>query len=272
MARSTLHLIVAAMIACLFNGCERSPSAETPKELRVLAAASLTDAFKELAADFEQAEPGTRLTFSFAGSNQLRTQLEQGSPGDVFVSADRSQMEAAIKSGVARAETVTPFIANELAILVPKNNPTSISGLSDLGARPMKVVIADGSVPVGRLTQRLIEQAANDPSLGQAFTTRLEAAIVSREQNAASLTTKVALGEADAALGYASEAFNASATKLACISLPEHLRQRTEYVAAVTSHAAAPSHAEAFISFLRTPRAQAVLGSRGLTSLEARRP
>src|SRR5262249_35899096 len=121
-----------------------------PKELVVLAASSLTDAFTEMGEDFPK-QPGMaggKLTFSFGASSQLRTHLQQGAPADVFASADTVQMDNAVKSMVV-VGTPTVFARNRLVLIVPKDNPAGITSLADLAKPGVKFVTAGPEVPVG---------------------------------------------------------------------------------------------------------------------------
>ena len=114
-ARRTFAAIAFALSIAACDKKPNEPASQPPPptaKLTVLAAASLSDAFREIGAAFESTNPGTKVEFSFAGSNQLRTQLENGSPGDVFASADRKQMDAAIASKVVDAATSRVFSHN----------------------------------------------------------------------------------------------------------------------------------------------------------------
>src|SRR5262249_19765185 len=112
-----------------------APSASgAGKELVVFAAASLTEPFNELGPQFGPANGGAKVSYNFAGTPQLRTQLEQGAKADVFVSANKEQMDAAVKSGVVTGETPV-FVQNKLVVILPKDNPGKVEKLEDL-ARP----------------------------------------------------------------------------------------------------------------------------------------
>src|SRR5262245_15708438 len=125
-------LLVAALVLSALSACAPatipSPVATTAgttagANLVVFAAASLTDAFSDIGKTFEAAHPGTKVTFSFAGSNQLRQQIEEGARVDVFASANTKEMETLVKGGNVAAGTSQPFVHNRLTIIVPKDNP-----------------------------------------------------------------------------------------------------------------------------------------------------
>ncbi len=97
------------------------------QKLTVFAAASLTDAFNEIGEQFKQQNPGVTLDFNYAGSQQLRTQLEQGASADVFASANTKEMNNAIQSDLVVSGTQKTFVRNRLAVIVPKDNPGGIT-------------------------------------------------------------------------------------------------------------------------------------------------
>jgi molybdate transport system substrate-binding protein len=254
-----LALLIMSMWGC--DGKQRPRAAK----LQVLAAASLADAFREAGPVFEAAHPGVKVEFSFAGSNQLRTQLENGGPGDVFVSADRTQMDAAVASKVVDAGTVRVFAHNELALIVPKENRAGIKRLADLARPGLKVVVADEAVPAGNYTRLMLEAAGKLPAFGPAVVQGIEGNIVSREENVAAVVAKIALNEADAGIAYTSDAAGGSADKLTVIALPRELEQRAEYVAAVRARGSDPKLGASFVAFLVTGEARGILRKRGFT-------
>ena len=95
------------------------------------AAASLTEAFTKMGADFQKANPGTTVTFNFGASSALVQQIQGGAPADVFASADGTNMQKLVSGGQVTAEP-TVFAANELTIVVKKGNPKNVKSLADL--------------------------------------------------------------------------------------------------------------------------------------------
>jgi molybdate transport system substrate-binding protein len=251
------------------TGCNDKAGASKPapsKKLTVLAAASLADAFKEIGASFEAANPGVKVEFSFAGSNQLRTQLESGAPGDVFVSADRKQMNTATLSKAIDPATIHIFANNRLALIVPKENRAGIKDLADLAKPNLKIVVADKAVPVGNYTRLMLDKAAATDGFGPDFVKAFDANTVSKEENVAAVVTKLALNEADAGIAYASDASGGNGPKLTIIPLPPALEQRAEYPIAVTTHAADAKLAARFIDYVLSTDGVAKLVNRGFTA------
>src|SRR5215208_6669186 len=186
--RLTAVLAVAALALAACGGGDEnsggSSGAAPPGEIKVFAAASLTAAFTKLGENFTAANDGTKVTFNFAGSQALATQIQQAAPADVFASADIANMDK-VKDLVGTAQN---FASNLLAIVVEKGNPKSIQGLDDLANPDLKVVLAAPDVPAGKYAAE---------ALGKADVTVRP---VSEEDNVKAVITKVSLGEADAGI------------------------------------------------------------------------
>ncbi|MGE3108411.1 MAG: molybdate ABC transporter substrate-binding protein [Phycisphaerales bacterium] len=256
-------MLVLALVG--IGGCE-GRSGGSAATLHVCAAASLADAFGGVGRAFEARNPGVRVVFSFGGSNQLRTQLENGGPGDVFASADRKQMDLAAASNVVDSTTMQVFAHNRLALIVPRENRAGIRDLADLARPGLKVVVADKAVPVGNYTRRMLEQAGESRSVGPGFVKQVEANIVSREENVAAVVAKVALNEADAGIAYASDAAGGNGAKLTVIELPAEFEQRAEYLIAVTARSSAAKPAARFVEFVCSGEGAGILETRGFMS------
>ena len=238
-----------------------SPAATPePRELVVLAAASLTDAFTEMGEDFprQPGSTGVKLILSFAGSSQLRVQLEQGAPADVFASADTVQMDAAVRAAVVTG-TPSVFARNRLVVIVPATNPAGIASLADLAKPGARFVTTTPDVPVGSYTRQMLEKMAGDPQFGAGFDQKVRANVVSEESNVRQAVTKVQLGEADAAVVYASDVTPQAAAAVRTMEIPDAFNVLAVYPAAVTRTAKAPVAAARFIQYLTAPPGQTVL-------------
>ncbi|GAC1340437.1 MAG: molybdate ABC transporter substrate-binding protein [Myxococcales bacterium] len=221
--------------------------------LTVFAAASLREAFGEAGALFERLHPGVRVSFAFAGSQQLRLQIEQGAPADVFASADLLQPEALYAAGLLLRPRV--FAGNALALVVPAGNPAGVHSLRDL-PRARRLVIAGPEVPAGRYTAQLFA------AMGAAFEEAVRARVVSRELDVRQVLAKVALGEADAGVIYRTDA-RASPGAVELIDLPDGLAQVAPDAIAASASARSPALAAAFVDFIASPQGQAVLAAHG---------
>ncbi len=261
--RRLLLLGLLGLVACTPATVRPAdPSRTGGSEIVVFAAASLTDAFGEVAEAFQRDHPGTRVTYSFGGSNQLRAQLEQGARADVFASADELQMDAAVAGGLT-VEPVRVFARNRLTIITPADNPKGVAGVRDLARPGVRLVTAQPNVPIGRYTEAMLDRAAADPTYGPDFTAHAKANVVSREENVRQVVGKVQLGEADAAVVYSSDVTPQARGQLQQVPVPDLLNTIATYPVAVCRSGANPAGAEAFVAFLLSPRAQDTLARWG---------
>lgn len=222
-----------ALLPLLLAGCSGSSA---PSRVTVFAASSLTQVFTAEGKAYEKAHPGTRLTFSFAGSQALVAQLQQGAPADVLATADTASMTA---SGLKGARV---FARNRLAVITAPGNPRGIHGLADLARPGLRVVLAGPTVPVGKAAAKALAAAG--------VTVRP----ASLEQDVKGVVTKVRLGEADAGIAYVTDVRSAHGA-VAGAELPE--------VSNSYPIAAAHGAGKAFVSFVLSPAGQAILASYG---------
>jgi molybdate transport system substrate-binding protein len=223
----------------------------------VFAAASLREAFTALGTAFEASHPEAHVVFSFAGSQTLRAQIEQGAPADVFASADERQMQAL--ADAKRVLEPRVFATNELVVVVPLARAGSLDTLAAL-PRAARIVLGAPEVPVGAYTARMLERASR--TLGADFEKRVEARVVSREPDVRQVLAKVALGEADAGVVYRTDALAAKG-KVALVAIPREANVRATYPAAVTTDARAPELARAFVELLASSGGQRALADQG---------
>ena len=234
-----------------------SARAQGPKEVVVFAAASLREAFAEMGKRFEAAHPGTKVVFNLAGSQELRTQIENGAPADVFASADQKHMQALVAAKLAAAPKV--FVRNEPVLVVPKGNPARLGGLQDL-PKAQRIVVGVPEVPIGAYTLRILDAASRQ--YGADFRAKVEARVVSRELNVRQILAKVSLGEADAAIVYRTDASTAK-QKVEVIAIPSDLNVVAEYPIAVLTRARQPALADEFVRLVLSPAGREVLASFG---------
>lgn len=241
------------------------PEAQPAAELTVFAAASLSNAFEELGRNFERANPGTRVVFSFAGSQQLAAQLGQGAPADVFASADVAQMAAAVSSGRVGADAGKVFVRNQLVVVASPSAQAPLTQLQELARPGLKLVFAADAVPVGRYTLAFLDKAAGDPAFGGDFKDAVLRNVVSYEDNVRAVLTKVSLGEGDAGVVYASDVVGSPGTPVARIDIPDALNVSAGYPVAPVADARNAELAQKFVDFLLAGDSQRVLTSYGFT-------
>jgi molybdate transport system substrate-binding protein len=231
-------------------------------ELTVFAASSLTDAFKEIGAAFEVANPGVKVSFNFGASSQLRTQLGQGASADLFASADQAQMDRARQANLLQGEDRV-FARNRLVVIVPASNPGKVRDLTDLARPGLKLVTAGPEVPVGIYAQTALERMAQEPAFGADFKERVNANVVSREPNVRQVVAKVHLGEADAAIVYASDVTPDLAPRIGRLELPDRFNVLANYPIAMLRGASSAVAAERFAAYLLGPAGQSALAKWG---------
>lgn len=215
----------------------------------VLAAASLTDVFSKLKPQFEAANPGADLRFSFGGSSNLAQQIVNGAPADVFAAADEKQMKVVADAGKVTG-AARPFVTNVLTIVVPPGNPKNIHSFADLAKPDVTEVVCAPSVPCGAATTK-VEQ-----------TTTITLHPASEEQDVLSVLSKVQAKVADAGLVYVTDARRA-AGKVQEIDFPEAMTAINTYPIAAISNAPHAQLAQAFVAFVHSPAAQAQFAAAG---------
>ncbi len=262
--RSAVAALLMAVLAGL-PGCGPSaaPTPTTdPVTLVVLAAASLTDAFTELGGRYQAAHPGVRVAFNFAGSNQLAEQLAQGAPADVFASANARQMAAVVESGRVVSGTQQTFASNRLIVVLPADNPGRVAALPDLAQPGLKLVLAAAQVPAGQYALDFLDKAGQDPAFPAGFKAAVLQNVVSYEANVRAVYTKVALGEADAGIVYASDA-SAAAGQIRSLPIPDALNTIAVYPIAPLADGPHAALAQGFVDLVLSAEGQAVLQEHG---------
>jgi molybdate transport system substrate-binding protein len=237
--------VVLPLAAC--GGDDDASGGGKSATLTVLAASSLTDVFPRAAKVYEKSHPGTRIRFSFAGSQELAAQVRQGSPADALVTADTRTMDG-LKSEI---EGTTAVIAkNRLTIATPKDNPAHVNALADLSRKDTKVVLAAPEVPVGRYSRQILDRQG------------LEVKAVSQEANVRAVLSKVELGEADAGIVYKTDA-TAAHGKVATVGIPDAQNAIASYPAATLKASQHADAASAFVKWLSGAKAQKLLRDAG---------
>lgn len=236
-------------------------------QITIYAAASLADVFEALARDFESQNPGVEVLFSFGGSSELAAQLSEGAPADLFASANARQMSVAQEAGRTAGEAAV-FARNRLALVVPSDNPAGIGGLADLMQPGVALVVASEGVPVRDYTETMLSALATSDGYGETYVTAFRANIVSEEPNARQVVAKIALGEADAGIVYASDVTPDVRESVIAFEIPEAVNTLAEYPIAVIDDSAEPVLAQAFIDYLLSNSGQATLEEWGFLGVQ----
>lgn len=246
-------LLLSLSLATLFaTGCGDDADGDGSVEITVFAAASLTDAFTELGEEFTARHPDVTVTFSFAGSQDLVAQLEQGAPADVLATADTQTME--LVGGLTGAPET--FAGNKLAIAVAPGNPEGIEGIDDLARDGLKVVLAAPEVPAGKYAEQILERAG------------VTVTPVSLEVNVKGVVTKVALGEADAGIVYVTDVA-AAAGEIDGIGIPDADNVLATYPIAVVTASDEAAAAQSFVDLVLSSEGRQILRSFGFQTPDA---
>ncbi|MFJ8888933.1 molybdate ABC transporter substrate-binding protein [Streptomyces sp. NPDC102402] len=261
-AHRTLRMAGAGAAALLaLSACSVSDDASSTSDsssgapekisgtVTVFAAASLKESFATLGKDFEKAHPGTKVTFSFGGSDSLAAGITGGAPADVFAAASAKTMAVVTDAGDASGTPAT-FVRNQLEIATLPGNPDRISSLADLTGPGLKVVLCDKTVPCGAAAQKALDAS------------RLKLTPVSYEQDVKSALTKVELKEADAAVVYKTDV-KAAGDKVEGVEFPEAADAVNDYPITLLEDAPNAAAAKEFIAYVRSAEGQKVLAAAG---------
>ena len=260
-----LTLLQAVFLtSCGAAGIATPKPATATQTLTVFAAASLTDAFTEIGATFDAANPGVTTTFNFAGSQALRTQIEEGAPVDVFASASGKEMDTLVTSSFVTKDVPQIFLTNKLIVILPADNPAALIKLEDLANPGIKLVLAAEEVPVGKYARQALDLM--DASFGMGFKDKVLANVVSNEDNVKQVVAKVQLGEADAGIVYISDSI--AAPDLKSIEIPADLNVIAKYPIAPLVKSENADLAAQFIEYVLSTEGQAVLAKWGFAPIK----
>jgi len=228
-------------------------------ELSVYAAASLKAALEKAETAYEAVHPGTDIVVALDSSAALETQIEQGAPADVFLSADTANPKKLVDAGLTDGNPIT-FAGNELTIIVPTDDPTGITSPADLAKAGVKVIAAGDAVPITKYATLLVANLAKEAGYPADFAAAYAANIASKEDNVKSVVAKIELGEGDAAVVYVTDA--KASDKVATVDVPPDANVPATYDGVVVKGPEALA-ARAFLEWLAGPDGQAILGQLG---------
>ncbi|WP_418377145.1 molybdate ABC transporter substrate-binding protein [Agathobaculum sp.] len=272
-------LMLTALFGCgqasqTANGAQDTRSAQTT-ELTVFAAASMTETLNRIAEDYKTVEPNVSLTFNFASSGDLLSQIKEGADCDVFISAAPKQMNAldgslkddADKNPYGLDEllegTRIDLLENKVVLAVPEGNPKNIDSfdkLADrLGAGEVFLAIGNSDVPVGQYTRKIFAHYGLDEQ------SLADAGVLTYGSNVKEVTTQVIEGAVDCGIIYATDAYSAGLESVD--KATADMCGQVIYPAAVLRNSAHPDEAKAFLDYLTGEDAGKVFESVGFTPL-----
>lgn len=254
---STVGVALVAAGVLALAGCSSDDGGtggtSTPAggEITVLAAASLTEVFTTLGRQFEDAHPGTTVTFSFAASSTLASQITGGAPADVFASASTSTMDTVVQTGAATSPT--PFAVNTMQIAVPPTNPGQVDALADLANPAVKVAICQPQVPCGAAAATVFTNAG------------ITVQPVTLEPDVKSVLSKVTMGEVDAGVVYVTDV-KAAGARVTGVQIPQDVNATTTYPVAVIKASTHKDLAQQFVDYVLSAAGREVLSAAGFGS------
>jgi molybdate transport system substrate-binding protein len=213
--------------------------------LTVFAAASLTEVFQEIAPD---------ATFNFAGSDELATQIREGSPADVYAAASPRYPDELFEEALVDEPQI--FATNRLVLIVPPDNPAGIESVDDLGAEGVNLVIGAEGVPIGDYTRTVLENMGATGVLEN---------VVSNEEDVKGVVGKVTSGAADTGFVYVTDA-NAAGDAVQAIELPEEAQAVVEYPISTVVSSENQEAAQEFIDLVFSEDGQQALADAGFGS------
>ncbi len=253
-------VIAAGLAAVALAGCSSSSSggaastaspassSASTASITVFAAASLTGTFTQLGKQFEAANPGDKVTFSFGPSSGLATQITNGAPADVFASAAPANMEQVVTAG--DASNPQDFAKNIMEVAVPPSNPANVKSVNNLAKKSVKVALCQPQVPCGVVAAEVFKNAG------------ITVKPVTLEADVKSVLAQVELNEVDAGMVYVTDV-QAAGTKVKGVKIPADDNASTLYPIATISKSSHQSVAQAFVAYVLSPAGQQVLAAAG---------
>jgi molybdate transport system substrate-binding protein len=251
-------LAISSFAVVGLAGCGGSSGGGEGGTLAVFAASSLTDTFGVLAKSFEEQNPGIEVRQSFESSSTLLTQIQQGAPADVFASAAEEEMDTAVDDGLVAGEPEI-FARNREVVMVPKDNPANVQSMRDLAKPGIRLVLAEEGVPAADYALEILGKA----EYGGGFKQDVLSNVVSREADVRASVGRVALGDADATFGYASDYTPDIRDRVRVIQIPEDLNIVATYPIAALKDAKDPELARRWVDLVVSEEGQRVLDEWG---------
>ncbi len=255
LVRASALVAAAAVIASCSSSKDSNDSTQTARggggpsgSITVYAAASLTESFTTLGKQFEAAHPGTKVTFNFAASSALATQINQAAPADVFASAAPKNMDSVVKAG--NAKDPKTFVINTMEIAAAPGNPAHIATVHDLAKSGIKVAVCDPAVPCGVVATQVFKNAG------------VNVKPVASEADVKSTLATVESGEVDAGIVYVTDVA-AAGSKVVGVPNPDAVNASTAYPIATLTKTKNADLAAAFVSYVESADGLAVLTAAG---------
>jgi molybdate transport system substrate-binding protein len=280
---STGAVVLLIAIATFIGGCSSTGAASAPVtspppaslgasvpssagagaqavELTVFGAASLKGALEAAKAVYETANPGTTVTLATDSSAALATQIGEGAPADVFLSADTTNPQTLIDAGLADGDAIV-FAGNELTVIVPTDDPAGVVTPADLAKDGIRIIAAGDEVPITTYATQLVDNLAAEPGYPADFAAAYAANVASKEDNVKAIVAKIELGEGDAGIVYVTDV--AASDQVTSLDVPAGANVPANYAGVVVKASPQVDAARAFLDWFAGPEGQAILASFG---------
>lgn len=254
--------VLILIITALLLGCTSNKSDDVkPSEVIVFAAASMTESLNELAKGFETAERDIKVTFNFAGSQVLKTSIENSTKADIFISASTNYMDDLNKRGYVKDYKL--FLKNRIVLASGNKSKVDIKSLKDLTAEGAKIAVGDKSVPVGKYWEEAFGEALKDGTLSEDDKTKIENNIKTRELNVKDVVSKILLNEVDAGVVYKTDITQANADKIKIINIPIFEKFDASYPLAILKGSEDSEAVKKFYDYLLSDKAKKIFKKYG---------
>lgn len=261
--KNVVILVMFCLLAVIFTftGCGNSPQndnsskGESTKEVYIVAAASMTDAIQEIGANYEKEHPNVKLTYNFGSSGALQTQIEQGAPADVFISAAQKQMNALAEKNLIDKSTRKDLLENKVVLIVPKDSDLALSDFTQLATDKIKKIALGEpkAVPVGQYSEEIFS------NLNILDAVKQKAVYASDVRQ---VLGWVETGEVDCGIVYATDAAISDKVKV-LLEAPANTHKPVIYPIAMVNSSKNPDIAKDFIAYLSRDEQKAILAKYG---------
>jgi molybdate transport system substrate-binding protein len=266
LGRLTVALVIGAALAgCAAAGASSSPTdTSTPvpaateqPELTIYGAASLTGLLEAAKSAYEQTiGEDVSIVLSTDASAALATKILEGAPADLFLSADTVNPQKLVDAGLVAGEAIS-IAGNELAIIVPTDNPAGVKSARDLARDGVRIIAAGDEVPISVYVAQLVAELGDRDGYPPDFAEAYAANVLSKEENVKAVVAKIELGEGDAGIVYVTDALASS--NVETVDIPAGSNVRATYAAVILNASAHQAEAHAFLDWLQGAEGLAIL-------------
>lgn len=232
--------------------------------LLVFAASSLREAFLEIGQLYEE-QTGKKVSFNFAGSQTLRTQIEFGAPADLYAAANPETITPLVNKGLVG--DIHFFASNNLTLLLSRRH-SKVQKIADLARSDVQIAIGSAAVPIGKYSRQLLAAMGNDTNYGQKMIDAIWNNVRTEESSVKAIVSKLLLDEVDAGIVYRTDLIAEVSAKTTNLELPPQYNPRVRYPLAIVKESQQPESAQTFLALVLAPAGQKILQQKGFQSAQ----